>query len=220
MRLLLATLCAAAAACALTAAPAAPATSCGSGGYAYAGLMASTPARGVFGVLQATELPRVRGGHVAAWVGVGGEGYGPGGSTVWLQAGISGFPDGSSELYYEVALPGQKPRYVKIRAVQAGASIRVAVSSRPSLPGWWDVRVDGTSVSELIYLPGSEQGWEPIATAETWDGGTKLCNSFSFLFDSVRIASGSAWAPLKGSVLQDPGFRVKRSASGFLASSS
>ena len=35
-----------------------------------------------------TTGPRVAGGHVAAWVGVGGVGLGPNGTDQWLQVGF------------------------------------------------------------------------------------------------------------------------------------
>ena len=86
--------------------------------------------------------------------------------------------------------------------------------------GWWRVWVDGKAVSEPVYLPGSSGRWRPIATAETWDGGRRVCNLFSYRFGRVSVAGrGGAWRAFRsGSRLQDPGYRVVGGQDGFLAS--
>src|SRR4051812_9020353 len=90
-----------AAACALAAPTGGAAVgACGASGYSYAGVAGWTAVRGVAATLTAEAWPDVASGHVAAWVGVGGSGYGPRGTDEWIQAGLAGFPDGRNELYY------------------------------------------------------------------------------------------------------------------------
>jgi hypothetical protein len=194
---------------------------CGAGGYSYAGVRAGAPAHGISARLTALRKPNVQNGHVAAWVGVGGVGLGPGGSNEWLQAGIAAFPSGASELYFEVALPGRKPVFVTLRRnVPQGSSHVIAVVEDPSRPGAWQVRLDGRVASSSIFLPGSHGAWAPVATSETWDGGVPSCNSYMYRFDQVRLATtpGGGWTTLTGGVrLQDPGYRVLRESFGFVA---
>jgi hypothetical protein len=70
-----------------------------------------------------------------------------------------------------------------------------------------------------VYLPGSNGRWRPIATAETWDGGRRVCNLFSYRFGRVSVAGrGGAWRSFRsGYRFQDPGYRVLGSRNGFLA---
>src|SRR4051794_18333201 len=129
LRLLVTALAALAAACSLTVAAEAAPRTCGVSGYSYAGFLSPTPAYGVSGRLKLVASPQVDDGHVAAWLGVGGSGQGPNGTDAWVQVGISGFPDGHSELYYEFELPGKKaPHYVAIGSAAAGESHDVAVT--------------------------------------------------------------------------------------------
>src|SRR5919197_593197 len=89
-----------------TAAPAVPASpGCARTPYTYAGFAGGTRAGGVAATIAAVAEPRVADGHVAAWVGLGGPGAGPGGTDEWLQAGIAASPEGTAYLYSEVALP-------------------------------------------------------------------------------------------------------------------
>src|SRR6266536_6298283 len=51
----------------------------------------------------AAQAPKVRDGHIAGWVGVGGVGEGPDGTDAWIQVGLSAFRgDWTSRMYYEV----------------------------------------------------------------------------------------------------------------------
>jgi hypothetical protein len=214
-----ATLAAACAAGAPDRAAAVPA--CGAGGYSYAGVLGVRSRYGVAARIRPLGAPLVRGGHVAAWVGVGGEGLGPNGSTVWLQAGISAEPVQGSALYYELALPGKDPRYVMLKGhVRLDRSYHVAVLESLHHPGWWRVWVNDTPVTRRLFLPGSHGAWRPTATTESWDGDVGACNSFAFSFRDVRVANrpGGAWAPIQASVLRSPGFQVaRRGPSGFVA---
>ena len=208
-----------AAACAF-AAPSWASASCGWSGYSYAGVRAKSPANGIAARLTAVRTPTVQNGHVAAWVGVGGAGVGPGGSDEWLQVGLSAFPGSPSEVYYEVAQPGSEPKYVKLlNGVAPGASHRVAVLEVSGRRDVWRVWLDGSPASKPLYLPGSHGKWAPTATSETWDGGVPSCNAFAYRFDGVKVAATSgAWQPLVGGHwLQDPGYRVLAKSSGFVA---
>src|SRR2546428_3454693 len=141
-------------AAALSPAPAFAARACGLPGYSYAGLNGHQPVHGVSARLSIVRLPRVAHGHAAAWVGVGGGGLGPGGSTEWLQVGLAAFPRHPVKLYYEVARPGTAPRSVTLMgSVPVGASIRVGVLEIRRRPGVWRVWVAGSPVSPPIGLP-------------------------------------------------------------------
>lgn len=214
----------AAAACALAAAALADgpvaAAACGASGYSYAGVRGAAVANGVAATLSAETLPSVQSGHVAAWVGVGGAGLGPGGSTEWIQAGLAGFPDGRNELYYEVALPDQHARYVKLGDVTQGTRYHVAVLEVAGKRSTWRVFVNGKAAADPIFLPGSHGIWTPVATSESWDGGQPACNRFDYAFDGVSFAAqpGGAWRTIASRrVLQDPGYAVTDSATGFVA---
>jgi len=207
----------------LAAAPAKVDGACGSSGYAYAGLAARRPSLGISATLIPVMPPQVLSGHVAAWVGVGGVGAGPGRTNEWLQVGFSGFPGSSSlSLYYEFALPNQTPRYYEIESeLVAGTPRKVAVLEIHGRPNWWRVAVDGKTVATPIRLPGSHRAWSPMASTESWGGGTFVCNRFRFQFTRLSVASAEAerWGQLGSSYLfHDHGYRVVRqSRSSFLA---
>jgi hypothetical protein len=182
-------------------------------GYSYAGVYAPRKASGVAATLSMLGLPSVSAGHVAAWVGVGGEGLGPNGTDEWLQVGLASFP-GSSEghLYYELAQPGQKPRYSEIASgFDPGERVRVSVLELPFARNTWVV-LSNAGVVGPFYLPRSHRAWAPIATAESWDAGGAQCNRYAFRFDGVQLAHrDGSWKPLRhGLKLQDPGQRLHR----------
>lgn len=198
------------------------ARSCGKAGYAYAGLQSTRRAHGVRATLTALARPFVESGHVAAWVGVGGPGQGPGGSDEWLQVGLAGLPGTGTRLYYEVAQPGQTPVYHQLESeVLPGRRVRVALLEMGHRPHHWRIWVDGRFVTEPIHLPGSGARWHPIATAETWDGGTRGCNRFRYRFGGLRVASarGGCWKPfVRAQRFLDRGYRVTTVAdSAFVA---
>ncbi len=211
----------AAVAAAFSAGSATAVSSCGRSGYSYAGLAAVSPAGGVRTDVVALANPHVESGHVAAWVGVGGPGQGAGGSDAWVQVGLSAFRGSESRLYFEVNRPGLGPRYTEVLArVAPGSRHRIGVAEVKRRPGWWRVWVDGRPVSKPLFLPGSSGRWRPIATAETWDGGRRVCNLFSYKFDRLSVADGRrrAWRRfVSGQRFQDPGYRVLGKRHGFLA---
>jgi hypothetical protein len=195
------------------------AESCTGYPYAYAGISSSNSHFGVAAHIAAVRQPNVLKGHVAAWVGVGGLGLGPDSTDEWLQVGISAKPAQSPALYYEVALPHQPARYVTLqRGVPLGRAYDVAVLELRSRPGYWRVWVNGTKMTQPIYLPGSHGAWRPIATAESWNISAGTCNAYAFRFSQVRVATepGGPWRPLEGRVLADAGYRVEHEGRGAL----
>jgi hypothetical protein len=183
----------------LFAAPAAHAA-CGAAGYSYAGVASRASVSGVGATLTSLASPAVQNGHVAGWVGVGGAGLGPHGTSEWIQVGYSGFPGISvGSLYYEIALPGRAPQYHEVLSnVSAGATHRVAVLEIARHRGWWRVWVDGRRASRPYHLPGSD-GWRGVATAENWGGGVRACNAFAYRFHRVVVTRqpGGSWHPLR-----------------------
>jgi hypothetical protein len=200
--------------------PAVSAAGCQSG-YSYAGVSSSTPAAGISAQLTAVAEPRVESGHVAAWVGVGGQGLGPGGSDEWIQVGLSALADGTTSLYYELALPGAKPQSFSLASVRLGKTYHVAVLELRARPGVWRVWVDGRPATRPIYLPASHAAWAPTATAESWDGGTHACNAYTYKFTRVRMIERptAAWSQVRGATwFADSGYRVVPQPTGdFLA---
>jgi hypothetical protein len=205
---------------------AATANACGnSSGYSYAGLASSRNAYGISALISPLDAFDILNGHVAGWVGVGGPGEGPGGSNEWLQIGLSGFPgiDGS-DIYYEVAQPGRYPTYHQVAAnLPVGAVAKVTVLEMRNRPDWWRVWLNHRAVSPAIHLPQSHNRWSPIATAESWDGGTGgTCNTFLYRFRKVSIAheAGGGWHPLSDAFpIKSATTKVRhsRGAAAFLA---
>jgi hypothetical protein len=166
----------------------ASASACGTNGYSYAGLGAPMRGSGISAVITPLGLFSIPNGHVAGWVGVGGPGMGPHGTNEWLQIGLSGFPGLYSDVYYEVARPGHYPTYHEVLANPVpGQPYRFAVLE--DKPNVWRAWMNGKPVSPRIYLPQSHNQFMPIATAESWDGGTGgACNDFLYSFQKVKIA--------------------------------
>jgi hypothetical protein len=205
---------------------AARALACGnSGGYSYAGLSAPTEGFGIQALITPLSAFDVLNGHVAGWVGVGGPGEGPGGTNEWLQVGLSGFPSiVGSDIYYEVAQPGRWPSYHQVDAnLPVGRAVKVTVLEMHNRPDWWRVWVNRRPASPPIHLPQSHHRWTPIATAESWDGGTRgACNTFLYRFRQVKVAHamGGGWHPLTdGYQISSSTTRVRhsRGAAAFLA---
>jgi hypothetical protein len=205
---------------------AARALACGNRtGYSYAGVGAAAPAHGISAIISPLNAFDVLNGHVAGWVGVGGPGEGPNGSNEWLQVGYSGFPSVTgSDIYYEVAEPGRYPAYHQVAAaLPVGTVSKVTVLEMHNRPDWWRVWLNHKPVSAPIRLPESHDRWSPIATAESWDGGTGgSCNTFLYRFRHVSVAraAGGGWQQLTGGYpIRSTTTRVQRArgSAGFLA---
>jgi hypothetical protein len=216
LRLLLAT--GAVAALALVGSVAA-ASACGSNGYSYAGVSAPTWGSGISAVITPLGPFAIPNGHVAGWVGVGGPGEGPHGTDEWLQIGQSGFPGLYTDIYYEVALPGRYPVYHEVVSnPRPDQPHRFAV--REDRSNWWRVWLNGRPVSPSIHLPGSHDRFMPIATAESWDGGTGVCNNFLYSFQRVKVAHrpGGLFHNLTGGYkISSAATSVQRAGTAFIA---
>jgi hypothetical protein len=185
-------------------------------GYSYAGLYSPTKADGIAATISLLDTPAAVGGsnHVAGWIGVGGPGQGANGQTLWLQVGVASIPDTPTMVYAEITRGGQDPVFVPlVQNVQVGESHKVAVLEMSGRPNWWRVWLDGKPATDPALLENSTNRWRPIATAESWNGGRAVCNSFAFRFDGVGVAAatGGSWRPFApGYRFQDRGFGVKR----------
>jgi hypothetical protein len=188
-------------------------------GYTYAGLYATKAVAGVAASLTMLEQPTVDGGHVAAWVGVGGAGEGPHGADEWLQVGLASFGRPDGRLYYELTLPGKKPKFVQLAdGIEPGQVVRVAVLELPFHPNHWVV-VTPQGIAGPFHLPRSHGRWGPVATGESWAKGRGLCNTYDYRFGGVETATRGDWHRLAHTLkLQDPGWVVRReSRSSFRA---
>lgn len=189
---------------------------CGSSSYSYAGLQGVQKSHGVAATLTPLEAPKVTAGHIAAWVGVGWAGGGPNGQDEWIQTGITAEPGyTTSKIYYEIVAPGAPYRYGEIADAQVGQRHRLAVLEMEHHPNWWRVWVDGKPATRAVFLPKSHGAWEPVATAESWNGDVGACNSLAFRFENVAWSShaGGWWHWLRSAFrFADPGYRVVRPA--------
>jgi hypothetical protein len=195
------------------------ALTCGSGthgspGYGYAGLQSERVGSGVRATITALRQPDVAAGHAAGWIGVGGPGAGPNGETMWLQTGVAALPRTPLMVYAEITRPGGDPVFLPVHTdVAVGESHRLAVLEMSRRPGVWRVWLDGQPVTDPIVLPGSHKRWQPLATAESWNGGVSTCNGFSFRFERVGVAQalGGSWRPfVPGLTIRDRGYEVKQ----------
>jgi hypothetical protein len=192
-------------------------------GYSYAGVQSPAAAYGVSATITMLSAPTVTSGHVAGWVGVGGAGLGPGGSDEWVQVGIARDAGAGDTLYYEVKRPGDTTaQYVALGPVAAGETHKIAVLERGGRRDAWHVWVDGARVSPALVLPGSHGAFQPIATAESWDGGASVCNRYAYSFGDLAVATtpGGSWQPFQlAHVLRDPAYQLTLRAAGFTAAS-
>jgi len=77
----------------------------------------------------------------------------------------------------------------------------------------WRVWLDGRPVTDPIVLPGSHHRWEPLATAESWNGGVATCNGFGFRFERVGLARslGGSWQTFApGYTFRDRGYTLRQ----------
>jgi len=185
----------------------------GSAGYAYAGHQATKVAHGIRATITPTATSNVAAGHVAGWIGVGGPGQGADGQTLWLQIGVASMPATPAMVYAEITRGGREPVFVPLlQNVRVGESHKVAVLELAGRPNWWRVWLDGKAVLEPVLLENSTRRWRPIATAESWNGGRAVCNTFAFRFDGVGVAAstGGSWRPFApGYTFRDRGFDVR-----------
>jgi hypothetical protein len=193
--------------------------SCGSGshgsnGYSYAGHQSLGAGHGVRARITVVKSPEVASGHAAGWIGVGGPGAGPNGEDEWLQVGVVSLPSLEPMLYAEIARPGAGPKFVSLEeSVPVGATRSLAVLEMSKRPGYWRVWVDGVAVTAPVRLPGSSGRWQPIATAESWNGGQPVCNRFAFRFERVGVAGwrGGSWHQLvPGHRFLDRGYSLRQ----------
>ena len=195
-------------------------TSCASHGYTYTGLAQNDAVHGVTATVTAVSAPRVAGGHVAAWVGVGGRGLAPGGTDAWLQAGLAAYRGGGSRLYYELMLPEGR-RYVELaQGVRPGT--RFTVSVLEVAPGTWHVLVDGRAVSPAFAVPVSSSRLPAIVTAESWATSTQACNQYAFGFAGAQfIGADGLWHDFSNPqiIVSSSTHITRRSKTGFLATS-
>jgi hypothetical protein len=209
---------------ALAVAVLAPAALACTKGYSYAGLYSDSKASGIAATISMLDRPAVSGGtsHVAGWVGVGGPGLGPGGEDEWLQVGLATFGDSrDGRLYYELARPGSAPQYTELAAgIRPGQKMRVAVLELPFARGFWIV-VSPAGIAGPFYLPGSHRAWAPIATAESYAESTR-CNGYAYRFGGLQLAGadGSWGAMRRTSMLEDPGWRLRRHGSSAFSATS
>ena len=165
-------------------------------GYSYAGHQATHRGHGVRATLTMDREPSVHIGHVAGWIGVGGQDQGADGHDAWIQVGIASMPGNGVAVYAEIARSGTPPKLV---LVQEGVEVGQPSSSPSSR--WLDARaggamwVDGSPVTAPIRMSGSSGRWAPMATAESWNAGTSTCNSFGFRFEDVSVSygAGGSW---------------------------
>ena len=189
----------------------------GNGGYTYAGSQSTYVGHGVRAIITATRAPSVAAWHVAGWVGVGGPGQGANGEDEWLQVGIASLPGMDPMLYAEITKPGRTPQFRVLEGtVPVGESRQVAVLEMGGRPGWWRVWLNGSPATQPIHLRRSSGRWEPIATAESWNGGESTCNRFAFRFERVSISygGGGSWRPfVPGYRFLDGRYKVRALAS-------
>jgi hypothetical protein len=186
----------------------------GSAGYAYAGHESTRVGTGVRATITALREPSVTAGHAAGWIGLGGKGAGPNGETMWLQTGLAALPRTPLMIYAEITRPGRDPVFLPLKSdVQVGEKHRLAVLEMSRRPGVWRVWLDGQPVTDPIVLPGSHKRWQPIATAESWNGGVATCNGFRFRFERVGVAQalGGSWRTFApGFTFRDQGYVVRQ----------
>jgi hypothetical protein len=181
-------------------------------GYSYAGHQATHRGHGVRATITMDREPSVRVGHVAGWVGVGGTNQGANGRDAWIQAGIASMSGRGAAVYAEIARSGARPELLLVEdGVEVGQPHELAVLEISRRPGWWHVWVDGRPVTAPVRMSGSSGRWAPMATAESWNAGTTVCNAFGFRFEKVEVSygAGGSWrAFVPGHRFLDDGARL------------
>jgi hypothetical protein len=170
----------------------------GNGGYTYAGHQASYRGHGIRATITLTRAPEVAAGHVSGWVGVGGPGQGANGEDAWIQIGIGKVQGAEPFLYAEITRGGRYPQLIVLeQPVRVGHARNLAVLEMGRRPGFWRVWVDGKPRTQPVKIRGSSGRWAPIATAESFNGGTGACNGFAYRFERVGVShgGGGSWKP-------------------------
>ena len=189
--------------------------------YSYAGVTSESAVGGVAATLEVSRAENVHAGHVAAWVGVGGPGLGPGGIDEWIQIGLNGFVgDSRSTVYYEVKRGAFYAYTTVASGIEVGERHRFAVLESSSRPGWWRVWADGAPVSAPVFLPGSHGAWPGQIVAENWGTSSTVCNAFAFGFTdlAVRRPGSGSQVPLTAPVtFAGGGIKLSRAGTGFSA---
>src|SRR5438046_10937 len=105
--------------------------------YTYAGVMSPSAVGGVAATVR-VDFVRVHGGHVAAWVGVGGPGLGPHGIDEWIQVGVDTIAGtNGTKVYYEVKR-GVAYRYDELPlSVATDERHRLEVLESGARRDWW-----------------------------------------------------------------------------------
>jgi hypothetical protein len=193
----------------------------GVGGYSYGGAASRSAAGAVVATVTPYDLEHVRSGHVAAWVGVGGPGLGPGGIDEWIQVGVNGFAGSSTGTVYVEIKRGAYYRYAPLAvAVGRGERHRIAVLESSSRSGWWRASVDGVSASPPVFLPGSHGRWSAQIVAESWTQGSADCNAFAFGFADVAVRytqARSLTSLVRPVMFAEDGIKFSRSGTDFTA---
>jgi hypothetical protein len=100
--------------------------------------------------------------------------------------------------------------------VKLGEQHRLVVLEMSRGTGWWQIWADGRPATKPVRLHGSSRRWAPIATAESWNGGSAGCNAFGFRFERVSVSygRGGSWRPfVSGHRFLDEGHRLRNLAS-------
>ena len=174
---------------------------CGSGtsgptGYAYAGHQAASVAHGIRATITPLVRPKITSGHVAGgWVSAGAPKARTGrrcGCRQASQASLVGLV-----AYAEITRPSTDPKFVELLPdVQPGQRVSVAVLEVAGRPDYWRVWLNGKPGAPTPSSCAARSArWKPIATAESFIGGSSRCNGFGFRFESVGVASskGGSW---------------------------
>ena len=191
------------------------------GGSSYAGLSSPAPVAGVAATVTYLEAARVRDGHVAAWVGVGGPGMGPRRVDEWMQVGVNDLESAPATAIYFEVVRGERHWYgVVVRGVKAGDRHRFAVLEDVSRRGWWRAWVDGAPVGPAVFLPGSDGEWPAQLVVEDWRAESATCNTFAFAFTeiSMRAPHETGKTALTAPVRFGNAVALSRSSPGFRAS--
>jgi Polysaccharide lyase len=187
---------------------------CGNPGYSYAGVFSSHKMAGVDAAITAPTSPVVESGDVSGWVGIGRADVA--GKRGALRAGLLADQDGVIHLYYEVRRPAGWVRHLG-PAIQAGERHRLRITRSWRDRRRWRIVMDDSLVSS-VRMSTAPRKFKAVATAESWDGGTSVCNRFQYSFGAVHVRKHGRWHRLAHpTVVEDPGYTVVREPSAFLA---